>query len=269
MVSIEIKNLLVLWVCLLLCSAGGNKLTAQVVYQQVKARGEIKHSGTGKLLQRGEKFKANDVLEFSSAKDAAVVIDQNKGAFLIYPEASLKRYRTKPLPAVGARPGLVLTDLELRQLLHSEARLLLLNGQFRLVLGQQAFPMDETRFFYLEYLWKGEPINKKLRFAADTLIIDWKEVYTVDGQPIDPSDASDYCFLRYYDMNKAEVTAYPDLEQPIYLVRTPMDELEAEVRMILAGEKGEHIVKVANYLKAMYGQAGGPDIEDWLKSLGY
>jgi hypothetical protein len=261
-------------IMLILCTFGNSVLSAQKnMYNPIKMKGTITFATSGKHINKGQKFKATDALKFSSTKDFIFVINENEETFLLTPDASLRKYKVKSLTISGStRPGYILTDMQLRQFLYENDSLLLLNGQFRLILGKEAFPMDETHFFYLQYLWKGDTINKKLTHQGDTLILNAEEIYKIDDKQIDPKDVSDTCFLYYYKEDSQESTAYPALSVPIYIVLTSNEELQEEVKVLLGtlGNISIHdmLVKVDNYLSKFYGRVGSLwELEEWLKSI--
>lgn len=239
-------------------------------YIVVKARGKVSLQSNSKALKREDKFKSGP-LQFATPKDFLVVLDEKEAAFLLYPDATLKKYMAKPLPPIGTRPGLILNDLQLRQFLNENDSLLLVNGRFSLVLGQEAFPMDENHFFYVEYTWRGQTIPKRLSHRGDTLIIDAKELYKVDGKPVDPQEVSEKCTFWYRNEQTQESVAYPGFDRPIYIVRTDDEAIKAEVQMLLRSYKNQefHVrVKVTNtYLSRFYGVAGDWELDRLVKEL--
>lgn len=244
--------------------------TAAQTYTVVRAQGKVSLQSNHKPLRREDKFKAAP-LQFSSTKDFLVVLDEREAAFLLYTDATLKKHRTKPLPPIGTRPGLILNDLQLRKFLNDNDSLLLLNGQFSLILGKDAFPMDDQHFFYLQYVWKGDTINKKLSFKHDTLLIKAVELYKVDEQPIDPAEVSEKCYLFYLNTQTQESVAYPALDSPIYIVQPNDKEVKKEVKMMLQPywDKPFHICLQAalTYLSGIYGTPGDAELEQLLKEL--
>lgn len=269
------KNPLLSISIFLFAIASATPLIAQKnFYRTVKVRGDITLIASGKHLYTDKKFKTGEALLFGSVKDCVVVIDDQSSAFLLVPDTTLRHYKRIPIPlGVGTRAGYILSDLQLRQYFEQNDSLLLLNGRFSLLLGAKTFPMDEGHFFYLQYTWKGDTINKKLGFSGDTLIIAEKEVYKVDGQAIDPSEVSGDFFLRYFIADKQESIAYPDLWRPVHLINMPEADITAEVRVLLdEGEKQpfeEQLKSVSNYLALFYGRAGALELEHWLKELNH
>lgn len=258
---------------LVLCTLSVSLLSAQKsTYRTIKVKGRVTLAATGKPLRKDQKFNTTDALAFGSTTDFVVVIDGNTAAFLLQPDASPHTYRAKSLNlTVNTKPGYILTDLQLRQFFNENDSLLLLNGRFSLLLGKDAFPMDEKHFFYLQYLWKGDTINKQLGYRGDTLVIDEKELYKVDGKPIDPKDVSSACFLRYFNTETKESTAYPDTFRPVYIINAPREALKQEIGVLLRTTKGQEekmrLLQMDNYLVRFYGKAGEWDLVRYFKAL--
>jgi hypothetical protein len=240
-------------------------------YTVVKARGQVSlQSNSKKILKREDKFKAGP-LQFATTKDFLVVLDGKEAAFLLYPDATLKKYKAKSLPPVGTKPGLILNDLQLRQFLNENDSLLLFNGRFSLILGEEAFPMDENHFFYVQYMWKGDTIAKRLGHRSDTLLIEAKELYKVDNNPVDPKEVSEKCTFWYHNEQTKESVEYPGYSRPIYIISANDEAIKAEVQMLLRPYRNQdfHIrMRVAStYLSRFYGVVGDWELEQLLKEL--
>lgn len=238
----------------------------------IKTRGKVSLQTNNKPLRRDDKIKMGP-LRFSNIKDALVTIDEKEGAYLHIPaDSTLTKHRSNLLRSVvGKRPGHILTDLQLRNFLNENNTLLLLDGQFSLVLGKEAFPMDSQHYFYLQYTRHGEQIPKMLPFRGDTLFIDAKELYKVDNNPINPSEVSEEYYLFYYSEKDSISNAYPALDVPIYLARPDMEVLKQEIALLLKGNtsqtRQERLRQIEAYLEAAYGKPGEAELERFLKGF--
>lgn len=239
-------------------------------YTVVRAQGKVTLQSGTKTLRRADKFKAAP-LQFSAPGDFLVVLDEKEDAFVLYPGATLKKHETKHLPPTGARPGLILSDLQLRTFLEDNDSLLLLNGQYSLLLGQDAFPMDDQHFFYLQYIWRGDTINKKLSFRQDTLLIKADELYKVDGNPVDPMEVSEKHYLFYLNTRTQKSVAYPPSGNPLYILRPDDDAIQKEMKMILHPHKDKpfylRFQAAMTYLREIYGTPGDAEVEHLIKTL--
>ena len=131
--------------------------------------------------------------------------------------------------------------------------------------------MDAEHFFYMEYLWKGDTIRKKLEFRADTLLIATQELYKVGNQSIDPAEVSEKHYLCHYNTQTQESVAYPSLGSPIYIVRPNDGEVREEVKLMLQTQKEQpfHIqtLAISDYLSRFYGMPGDWELEKLVKEL--
>lgn len=242
------------------------------VYQTVKAHRVVTLADTGRPLRTDEKFKATDRLMFSSIKDFVVALDEKNAPFWFLPDASLSKYTVKPLRVpVGTRPGNILNDMQLRRFFAENDSLLLLDGRFSLILGKEAFPMDDKHFFNLEYLWKGDTIRKKLGFRQDTLLIEAKELHKVDSNSINPEEGTSAYFIRYYNEDKQQFVSYPNKTRPICIIHPEDEQLKKEVALLLISLKGQETrirkLKIDGYLKQFYGTAGDWELDALIKEL--
>lgn len=266
------QSLLALLVLFLFfCSTlSGQDLKAS--FRVVKVFGNVSLATKKEPLQRNQKIQRNEPLRFGSLQDMVVVIDEKGGAYLLLPQQTLQQYRTKPLTfGVSTRPGRILNDLQLRQYFVENDSLLLIDGKFSLVLGNAAFPMNEERFFYLEYTWKGQKIPKKLGYRGDTLMIDTKELYKVDGVPIDRAEVLQNYHLYYRNAKTEESVAYPDLKQPIFIFEAKNLDLQEELKLVLGSvvqqSYQEKSAKADAYIKALYGKVGERELQRIIKQL--
>lgn len=184
-----------------LCPIAAQQPARQVgIYQVVLPKGDIRHLPTGAKLQAESKFSTRDRLRFQSAGDYLVVVDEYRSALLLRPTQKLDAYTAQPIRArINTRSGKILNYLTFVRCLEGPA-MLGLGGQAALEISREAFPMDEHRFFYVQYNWSGspEPIHKKLSFEGEWLFFNQDELYAVDGQPIAPQEVQGYV-LYYYD----------------------------------------------------------------------
>ncbi len=271
-IHVGFQSLWALLVLFLLVSPALIGQDSPTSYRVVKVFGKVSLATKKEPLQRNQKIQRNEPLRFGSLQDMVVVIDEKGGAYLLLPQQTLQQYRTKILTfGVSTRPGRILNDLQLRQYFVENDSLLLIDGKFSLVLGNAAFPMNEERFFYLEYSWKGQKIAKKLGCRGDTLMIDAKELYKVDGAPIDRAEVLQNYHLYYRNAKTEESVAYPDLKQPIFIFEAKAVDLQEELKLVLGSvvqqSYQEKYAKVDAYLKELYGRTGEMELHRLLKQL--
>lgn len=79
----------------------------------------------------------------------------------------------------------------------------ILGDSFSVKVSSTSYPMDDNKFFYVQYQYQGEAINKKLANKEDNLIISVDEFFAIDGKAIPSEEVSDIK-LFYYNAESQE-----------------------------------------------------------------
>lgn len=237
-------------------------------YQVVAVKGMVTFRHTGKPLERRAIFKASAVLTFKGANSRVVLIDHLQRSFIAQPDSSAKTgYRLEPLQArVSTRPGKILNYLAFRRFLEGR-RLLAIGDTLTLEIPDEAFAMNNDSFFYMQYRWsrEPEPVNKRLGFSGNLLFFDKKNLFSVDGQPIDPAETSAYAL--YYYNSRANVST---LINSFDLVFCDEPALRAEIDVIIANfapdaPKEQARNAAIQYIENEYGEPVRSDLDLWLR----
>lgn len=244
---------------LLICST---PLYSQNDFTVIKVYGNILNKKANKDLNQGDHFGEKDVLIFKTYESKAAVINPEKGRFIITPPADNNlTAQASFVPAMGnisSRAGLINNFVDLQ---NQFADKYLILDKVEIKISEDAYPMNENSFFYLRYQYEGESINKKLEFKTDTLIIEKKSLFTVDGKPIPNPDISEMK-LFYYSDNKSVLInefdpVFPDNEQ-----------LKAEISIILKSnikkKYQERLNEIIGYLNEFYGKPNRDNVMEWL-----
>lgn len=237
-------------------------------YQVVAVKGAVAFQQSGKPLQRRDIFKTGAVLTFRGDGSRLVLIDHLQRSFIAKPDSSAKTgYRLEPLQArVSTRPGKILNYLVFRQFLESR-RLLAIGDTLTLEISDETFAMNNDSFFYMQYRWtrESEPVNKRLGFSGKLLFFDKKNLFSVDGQPIDPAETSAYA-LYYYNSRANASTLINSFD----LVFCDEPTLQAEIDVIIGNfspdaSKEQLRNAVIQYIENEYGEPVRSDLDLWLK----
>lgn len=231
-------------------------------YKVIKVNGEIVMRKTGKQLSQGDEFLSSTVLDFKTKDSKAAVISPTKGRFVLSQDNSNGKTNLVPgMNNIASRAGALINLVDLEN--HFSGNYLILEEQ-RLKISGEAYPMDEQHFFFLQYQLNGEVINKKLSHDGDTLILNRKEIFTIDGKEVEnPEQLQVVLFYRKHDKNEnfriSEFTGvYPDLET-----------LKTEVEIILSNSSNkktsEKVDEVSGYITEFYGKPDRDNLLLWLK----
>lgn len=227
----------------------------------IKVNGTIVIQESNMELQQGTVFSENDDIEFKTTNARAAVISPGKGRFILMP--GNKNITSNLLPAmanISSRAGALINFIDLQN--HFKGNYLILN-KTAIKISSDNFPMDDRNLFYIRYQYKGEPINKKLAFKADTLYIDKKELFTVDGKTIPVSDTKEVTLFYMETGNKSS------LINAFTLVTPDNEELKNEIQIILSTLKDkpykDKVNEVVSYLNEYYGKPDEDNVKEWLE----
>jgi len=227
-------------------------------YKVIKVNGSIQYVSTGSKMVLGDEFAETENLTFGSPSARAAVINPGKGRFILTPESAGKLSGAKSnfLPArsnISTRGG-ALNSLENVQNQFSDTIAIIYKASWHL--NPYLFQMNENRFFFLQFQYNGEQINKKLAFEDNTLIFSREEILKVDDQTIKNIDTP-ATSLHYYSADGPQYISEFDLIFP------EMELLKAEAGIILEEfsslDYSQKVKELSGYLLEFYGK---PDKED-------
>jgi hypothetical protein len=241
---------------------------SQTDFRVIKVNGNIVLKTKGISLETGTVFSDKEDLLFRSEDATAAVINSQKGRLVLTSRNhDLSAASSNNLPSmynISSRSSSLLTINDLSN--HFSGKYVVLERQ-AIELNKSAFPMDKEHFFFLRYIYKGEEINKRLSFSADTLIIDKKSLFTVDGNPIPSADntsikifyrnGTESVFINQFDL------IFPDMKQLGKETKTILDEITDKPAKAKAEE-------IDSYISEFYGKIYRKDLTNWLnKNYGF
>ena len=235
---------------------------SQENFKVIKVNGVIMLKSRGTSLETGTVFSERDDLLFRTDDATAAVINSRRGRLILTSQNhDLSSARSNFLPDmynIASRGGKLKNIIDLRN--HFSDRYVVLERQ-SIILDQANFPMNDDNFFFLRYEYKGESINKKLKYYGDTLIIDKADLYTVDGNPIPSPDNT---AITLYYKKGSEYTVINGFE----LIFPDADQLKKEVRVIIDELKGqspkEKVTEINAYIGENYGRVYNLNLLWWL-----
>lgn len=233
-------------------------------YKVIKVNGSILIKKTGKSLEQGDVFKTSTALQFKTPDSKATVINAEKGRFVLTSQTGSKGNNLIPaINNIASRGGAVLNIIDLQNLFSGNFCVL---DKMEIEIAAPDYHMDTDHFFYLEYKYKGESIFKQLAHQGDTLIIDKKELYKIDGVAIDSPDNNSVT-LFYRDNTKKTAQTISNFQ----LVFPKNDELKLEVNIILTELKNkptpQKTEEVMSYLNEFYGKPDKDNVKVWLEKV--
>ncbi len=238
-------------------------LEAQTNYRVIRVNGKIQYVKTGNDMASGDVFAEDEALSFESPDSRAAVINPEKGRFILTQQTSGQSTGAKSnfLPArsnISTRGGALNSLNDLQDLFEGHIAIL---HEASWHVNPYQFPMDDDHFFFLQFRYGGEQINKKLPFRDNMLVMSREEILKVDEKPI-PALDTPVTILNYYAEGSTQYISsfnliFPDLET-----------FRAEAGIILEEfEKEDYPRKVNELSGYLYEFYGKPDKEDTMLFL--
>lgn len=242
----------------------GLSLFSQDNFKVIKVNGTIVLKAKGISLETGTVFAENEDLLFRSEDATAAVINSQKGRMILTnANHDLKTAKSNFLPSmynISTRGGSLSNLVDLQN--HFSGNYVVLE-KLCMTLDASNFPMDNSHFFFIRYLYKNETINKKLSFSDDTLFIEKKSLYTVDGNQIPSPDNNS---VTMYYMNENNVV----MVNTFNLIFPDIAQLKKEVGVIVDELKGktfkEKFNEANSYINDLYGKVYQANLLVWLSN---
>ncbi len=243
----------------------------QVAYSQnykvIHVNGKIQKMSNKQLLDRGSGLKTDDKLNYLTQGARAVVVDADAGKRMILEnastgEASVKASMSPSMGNISSRSGSLLQRLDVKN--HFQGKYVILET-LKIPINPQVFPQNDTQFFFVRIVYKGEPINKKLFHHADTLMIHKDSLLRVDGKPINNEDITEMHLMYYSKVNDNITTS--SISDSFYPVFPDLQELKKEVELLLTTLPKDYDKTkfdfVNGYIQDAYGKTNSENIKVW------
>ncbi len=238
-------------------------LYSQENFKVIKVNGTIVLKEKGLSLETGTVFSEKEDLLFRTDDAVAAVINPGKGRLILTSKNhDLSSASSNYLPSmynISSRGGALINLLDIQN--HFSGKYVVLGNQ-KIEIEKKNFPMNENNFFFLRYLYKGEEINKKLSFVDDTLILDVKTLYTVDGTPIPGPDNTAIKLFYRRGSESVEISRFD-------LIFPDQEQITEEITIILEQFKNrsskEKIEEIGSFINEFYGKVSNDNLTWWLK----
>jgi hypothetical protein len=225
--------------------------------------GKIYDESSGSYLQKGSKVDNSAKLKFETVNARAAALSSSRGRFVIQKSSSTSSqsdlaYTLASVisPARGklsTRAGGINNKLDFEKQF-GEGPIAIIGGVYRVSVSSSAYPVSEDQFFYAQYEYQGESINKKLSNDGNELIFQVDELFKVDNQPINPLESSNMK-LFYYDAQKQEST----LLSPVEFVVVSEQDLQS-----IGNESNGDIEMVLEVVTSLYGKCDEKQLREAL-----
>lgn len=175
-------------------------------YTAIHVIGKIYDTNSGAYITKGSKIDESSSLKFETPDARAAVLSSTRGRFVIQKNqtADSQSDAAYALASVispvrgrlSTRAGSINNTLDFQKHFN-EGTIALLGDSYRVGVSPSAFYMSDSQFFYAQYEYQNERINKKLEHEGDQLIIFLEGFYSIDGQPVNPQEVKDVKLFYY------------------------------------------------------------------------
>lgn len=239
-------------------------------YYVLQVKGIVKKNKTGELIKTKDMVKADDQLTFSSSSDAVAVVSPKSGRFILKPGKQnksnelmsyVKDALTPASTRLSTRSGGLNNMLDLKTFF-SQPILLLPELQYKV--NGQSFPIAEKTFFFIQYQYRRESINKQLKINPDSLLsINRSDLFKIDGKSVNESEIKTPV-LHYYS-DKGSVLISP-ISFTLADLTAVKNEVEVLVETLGTSEKDSSKIQneILNYLSEQYGRVDSDNLTRWL-----
>jgi hypothetical protein len=232
-------------------------------YKVIKVAGKILYKNSGKQMSTGDIFKSNAELKFVSDNSRAAVISKMKGRFVLAPPS--KSHKTNLVPAVNnisSRSGAIVNELDLKN--HFSGEYLILD-RLELPVSESTFPQDKTHFFFLSYEYDEEKIAKKLSNDGNKLILDREDIFSIDGESIEPFNTEMGLFYR--DASSKENRMISKFNSVFPNNETLKKEVEDILNEYSEKTEEKKFDEVKGYLTEFYGKPYDDNLREWMNQF--
>lgn len=234
-------------------------------YQVLHVKGKIIRESDGALLKPGDKVSDKEKIRFDSKESMAAVLSKEKGRYILKATGDTERQndlvyilKSTISPVRGgmsSRAAGINNDLDF-QLYFAQAPYVWAGDVLKIAVSPAAYPMSDSRFFYIEYSFSGDWIGKKLEFEKEFLIIEKEKLFEIDGKPVDPEKVSGYT-LYYYDTVTEESKKITDI-QFVFITSEELQQIASQFQPI----NNDSYYHIAEILSGLYGSCDPLQLEN-------
>ena len=255
------KSLIILCIAFFCSSFHSRKID---VYSVIKVMGNIKNA-SNKALATGDKVLSDEKLFFANDQCKAALISKEKGRLMLIATSSGKVSEglMPALSNVSSRSGALNNAIDLMN--HFVGKYLILSS-YEVEINATTFPMNENKFFFLRFSYKGEEISKKLSFENNKLKMSASEILKIDGKSIVLKEGTTAQLVYRNSIDKSsEIIA---TFEPIF---ADEKSLKKECQLIVyeigsVSNAEETRTQIFTYLSENYGKPLHSNFNQWVKT---
>jgi hypothetical protein len=176
------------------------------VYKVIRVNGEIQFEKSGDLMKRGDLFTPKMRINFLSSTSRAALISKTNGCIVLSPKSS-NNLKANLIPAMEnlssrAGAGVFLNKVNLQNYFKDTLMIL---GKQSVKVSSTLYPIDDKRFFYLKFMYKGLPVYKQLiRGEENSFVLSHDNIFSIDKKEVVLEELEMELHYRDTELKKTE-----------------------------------------------------------------
>lgn len=230
-------------------------------YTVIHTIGKIYDTSSESYLKKGSKITDQSSLKFETEGARAAALSSDRGRFVIQQGGSsestsdiayaLSSVISPVRGRLSTRAGAINNKLDFEKYF-DKGTIALIGDTYKISVSSNAYPIDDSKFFYAQYLLNGETINKKLDGENGNIIIDVNQFYSVDDNPVDANQVSEIK-LYYYDAGKGSSSFISDVD----FSRVKKEEIQS-----LLSEFEDDMEGALDLINSLYGRVSMEELKE-------
>ncbi len=258
---------------------------AQATYFVAHVKGDIAVKSTGTPIKVGDQLGSEDELLFKSADARAVVITSQGTRMLLQHQQAAESVRGENeflsfvkdalLPMkeniqLSTRGGFD-AGMDYRKVTNFEKffgvdKYVIIGEELTLGADASKYPINEMRRFIYRYETEQRPVNKKIQYSGNNLIINKDALYKTKGERINPGSALPVDII-YFDFDKNQAMQLASFEPVFVDEETLLLELKSvatflESNNIMSQSKIRE--ELFDFVQEVHGPINRNVFNDWL-----
>lgn len=243
---------------------------SQDCYTVMKVKGTVYNFSKGKNVTANDELCTSDQLVFKSNNSVVVVHSSSKGRF------TLKSKAADSKSEFSCVMGDVLKQSSSGNLSSRAVTSLqdeftgdynIIGNSLKIKVEDKKYIMNDNTFFYLQYKYNGEDVNKKLEFSSDTLIFPKNKIFILNDSEINQEDVENISLLYYDKVNKVSklISSFKITFLDESTVKTEVQKVLDIAKSLNKNEKDTY-KDVLSYMTDAYGNFNVEYFEQWYKN---
>lgn len=251
-----------LFISLLFCS----KFIAQS-YTLLHSSHQITRAKSNKIVLKGEKIEASELISFKDTTSKGAVIQTGKGIFLLKLPATSNALNSVAKNCIREFPKNMSSRTKpvqtLADVINCFGERTLLSGQMSIYFGKFPFALTDSNYFFVKIISGGQETRKRLEHRNDTVYFFEKDLRVKEPTVTEPAETKVKIFYKVNNniVTITETTFISPAKENLLKDATLINETMGK------GNENGKITTFGNYLSEFYGKCDETDVKALMKEL--